>query len=186
MEQSPQVENIFFLAPRLTVTSSFFASIICLFCCVEAKAWTHYHSASYDRAHVETAVARPLVALDSQRLARLAGAFQAGFNPVYAVSREGAAADDVEIVGIRGAGVWRARPEGRVIALQKLGVAVDLVDKRVRDAEASVMGARAIAAWEDSDTQELVAVISANNAIYSVSRFPNRALAIVRVGSVDE
>lgn len=171
---------------RFTIVSLLVATAFCFFFRSEAKAWTHYHSASYDRAHVETVASSPLVAIDTERLTRLALRFQAGFAPLYAVSRDGAESYDVEVVGIRSSGVWRARPQGRMIALQKLGAAIELSDKRVREAEASVMGARAIAAWEDSASQEVVTVIAASNAVYSVSRFPNRALAIVRVGSLDE
>ncbi len=180
MGQSQQIEKHFLW---LFVLPLFFISSLIS---TQAFAWTHFHSASYDRSHVETAVSQPVVALDSFRLKGVANRFQVSLEPVYAVSLDQSNGENVELVGVRGSEVWRARPEGRFIVVQKLGSSVERSDRRVREAEMSVMGARAIAAWEDFETQQLVAVLSANNVVYTVNRLPNRSLAVVRVGVVEE
>ncbi len=144
----------------------------------EALAWADVRVAS-----VRKSVASPAVSLDQKVLVRVSEDMRASLAPVYAVSADGEEVS--ELVGLRDAQVWQAVDLGRTISMERLGMAVDIADKRVRDAEMGVMGSRAILAYEDAAQKALVAVLAVGRTLYSVHR-AGGAVSIVRIGSVNE
>jgi hypothetical protein len=156
--------------------------------CLSFSLSSLFSSAAFAWADVRVASVRktlssPTVSLDQRSLLRVSEDMRASLAPVYAVSSDGEEVS--ELVGLRDAQVWQAVDLGRTISMERLGVVVDIADRRVRDAEMGVMGSRAILAYEDPVQKALVAVLAVGRTLYSVHR-SGAAVSIVRIGSVSE
>jgi hypothetical protein len=143
-----------------------------------AFAWVDARAAS-----VRALSASPAVSLDRRILGRVSEAMHSAMAPVYAVLGEGEEVS--ELVGLRDSHVWQATTVGRTIAMERLGALIDMKDRRVRDAEAGVVGSRAILAYEDDIQKALITVLAASGALYSVHQ-SGAAFSVTRIGSVAE
>lgn len=177
MAQSIQVGRIF---TGLNVSNSLLCASAVLFglSTTRAMGWADMRSAASRR------VATPVVSLNQRTLSRISEDMRASVAPVYAVSSDGDEAS--ELVGLRESHVWQATYLGRTISMERLGLAVDIADKRVREVEAGVLGSRAILAYEDPAQKALVAVLAAGKALYTVYQSQGGSLSVVRVGTVSE